>query len=397
MNKMVLLGFGFISFTMFAAFKTPDHGIQDFTTLFKKDTAITAPEASIAANSASASSQSDKSKASSDNNNNEAYRDLLANTGASSVARFSAFKLHPLAVNYVKDYQEENEERLQKMKSNQMAQFNMIDNILVRYSLPKELKYLAVIESDLSSNAVSWAGAVGPWQLMAQTGKLLGLKISRYHDERKNLYKSTNAAAKYLRDLYTEFNDWLLVIAAYNGGSAKVESAIRKSRSRNFWKLQYYLPAESRNHVKKYIATHYIMEGQGGITTTVTADINSQAAKKLRSDELANTRIQQIMGKYNSKVVAKALGMDWAQFNHLNPEFDRTVDITGYAMRLPVDKTDLFNSKKYDILNESVQALLTDSVSNEEAVNYPAEIQLPVAPVSQKSAAVIKKKKVVKK
>jgi len=396
MNKMVLLGFGFISFTLFAAFKAPDHGIQDFTTLIKKDTAITAPDAAIVANSASVPSQSDKSKASSDNNN-VAYEDLLANTGSSSVARFSAFKLHPLAVTYVKDYQEENEGRLQKMKSSQMAQFNMIDNILGRYSLPKELKYLAVIESDLSSDAVSWAGAVGPWQLMAETGKLLGLKISKYHDERKNLYKSTNAAAKYLRDLYSEFNDWLLVIAAYNGGSAKVESAIRKSRSRNFWKLQYYLPTESRNHVKKYIATHYIMEGQGGITTTVTADINSQLIKKLSADELANTRIQQIMGKYNSKVVAKELGMDWAQFNHLNPEFDRTVDITGYAMRLPVDKTDLFNSKKYDILNESVQALINDSVSNEEAVNYPAEIKLPVAPVSQKSAAIIKKKKVVKK
>ena len=395
MNKMVLLGFGFFSFTLFAAFKA-DNGNLDFPTLLKMDTVITATNAVVSANSASISTQNENSKLSAYNNGG-GYEDLLANAGSSSVARFSAFQLHPMAVNYVKDYQEENESRLQKMKTRQVAQFNMIDNILERYSLPKELKYLAVIESDLSSNAVSWAGAVGPWQLMSETGRLLGLKINKYHDDRKNLYKSTHAAAKYLRDLYSEFNDWLLVIAAYNGCSAKVESAIRKSHSRNFWKLQYYLPTESRNHVKKYIATHYIMEGQGGITTTVTADITKLSANAPTADELANTRIQQIIGKYNSKVIAKALGMDLAQFNRLNPEFDHNVDVTGYAMRLPIDKTDLFNSKKYDILNDSVQSLLLDSASNDEAAKYPAEIKLPSAPSTKGSLITNKKKKIVKK
>ncbi|PWT95073.1 MAG: lytic transglycosylase [Bacteroidetes bacterium] len=392
MNKMVLLGFGFFSFTLFAAFRA-DNGNLDFPTLLKMDTAITATSAVVPANSASISSQNENIQLSAYNNG----ADLLANAGTSTVARFSAFQLHPMAVSYVNDYKEENEERLQKMKTKQIAQFNLIDNILERYSLPKELKYLAVIESDLSSNAVSRVGAVGPWQLMSETGRLLGLKINKYNDERKNLYKSTHAAAKYLRDLYSEFNDWLLVIAAYNGGSAKVESAIRKSHSRNFWKLQRYLPTESRNHVKKYIATHYIMEGQGGITTTVTADIGKQKANALTEDELANTRIQQVMGKYNSKVVAKALGMDWNQFNRLNPEFDRNVDVTGYAMRLPIDKTDLFNSDKYDILNDSVQELLSDTASNDEVVKYPEEIKLPSAPATKETLITNKKKKVVKK
>ncbi len=102
---------------------------------------------------------------------------------------------------------------------------------------------------------------------MPATARILGLKVNRSHDERTDYFKSTHAAAKYLKDLYTEFGDWLLVIAAYNGGPGNVYSAIRKSGSRNFWNLQYYLPAESRTHVKKFIGTHYIFEGQGRVTT----------------------------------------------------------------------------------------------------------------------------------
>ena len=138
--------------------------------------------------------------------------------------------------------------------------------------MPLELKYLAVVESELNPKAVSRVGAVGPWQLMPATAKVLGLKITRKYDERKNLKKSTKAAALYLRDLYTQYGDWLLVLAAYNCGPRPVNSAIRRTGSRNFWKLQNHLPAESRDHVKKYIATHYYFEGKGGITTLTKAE-----------------------------------------------------------------------------------------------------------------------------
>ena len=320
---MVLLVFGCFSLAFLMAFRASGVSPKGLQSILGSDTVITANQQAVPASLLPSQLEGPEMNPGSLAINNEAPADLIVNGGTNSSTSYSAFKLHPMAVSYVRDYQEENEERLQKMKSTSVAQFNMIDKILTGYSLPKELKYLAVIESDLSSNAVSWAGAVGPWQLMAPTGKLLGLKINRYHDERKNLYKSTNAAAKYLRDLYDEFNDWLLVIAAYNSGSAKVESAIRRSRSRNFWKLQYYLPAESRNHVKKFIATHYIMEGQGGITTTVTADIGSMKLNKLTEEELTNTRVQLVTGKYKSTVVARKLGMDLAQFNRLNPDFDK--------------------------------------------------------------------------
>jgi len=150
-----------------------------------------------------------------------------------------------------------------------------MDSVFTRYHLPTELKYLAAVESELKATAVSRVGAVGPWQLMASTARDLSLKVKGNYDERKNYYKSTVAAAKYLRDLYNQFGDWLLVIASYNSGPGKVLTAIKKSGSRNFWVLQNYLPAETRGHVKRYIATHYYFEGYGSITTLTKAEVTA--------------------------------------------------------------------------------------------------------------------------
>ena len=376
MKKMVFLGFGCIIFTLFAAFRAPGEESLDLMARAQADTVITANELVAMAPLGSVAEKEDHKQIASVENN-ELYKNMLTNSASSAnFVSYTSFRLHPMAVSYVKNYQDDNELRLQKMKSTAMVQFRMIDNILSNYKLPKELKYLAVVESDLYSNAVSRVGAVGPWQLMLGTARQLGLKVNRYHDERKNLYKSTNAAAKYLRDLYGEFNDWLLVIAAYNVGSARVETAIRKSRSRNFWKLQNYLPAESRNHVKKFIATHYIMEGQAGITTTVTADIKAMKKNALTEAELANTILTPVSGRYSSVVIARALEMDPDQFNHFNPDFDKTVNVKGYDLRLPIDKTELFIEKKSDILNESVQALLNPTL-NQDMTKYPEGIKIP--------------------
>jgi membrane-bound lytic murein transglycosylase D len=151
----------------------------------------------------------------------------------------------------------------------------MMDSVFTLYHLPTELKYLAVIESELKATAVSHVGAVGPWQLMASTARDLSLKVKGKYDERKNYNKSTVAAAKYLRDLYNQFGDWLLVIASYNSGPGKVLTAIKKSGSHNFWVLQNYLPAETRGHVKRFIATHYYFEGYGSITTLTKTEVMS--------------------------------------------------------------------------------------------------------------------------
>jgi membrane-bound lytic murein transglycosylase D len=156
---------------------------------------------------------------------------------------------------FIKAYLKENDESLALIRQRSKRPFTIIDSVLGCYDLPAELKYLAVIESELKATAVSRVGARGPWQLMAVTARDLGLKVNGRSDERTNYYKSTKAAALYLRDLHREFGDWLLVLAAYNAGPVPVNRAIRLAHSRNFWALQRYLPAESRQHVKRFLAT----------------------------------------------------------------------------------------------------------------------------------------------
>lgn len=181
-------------------------------------------------------------------------------------------KLNRRGMLFVRKYIKTSSRCLVSVKSRSEVPFNIIDSVFTRYRLPVELKYLAVIESELITSATSHVGAKGPWQLMPGTAKILGLKVNRQCDERSNYYKSTIAAARYLRDLYALFDDWLLVLAAYNGGPKPVYHAISRSGSRNFWVLQGYLPAESREHVKKFIATHYYFEGRGSVTTLTKSE-----------------------------------------------------------------------------------------------------------------------------
>jgi membrane-bound lytic murein transglycosylase D len=292
-------------------------------------------------------------------------------------------RLNPRAVSFVEDYIEKNGESLNKMKGWAKPYFNMMDGIFIQHSLPRELKYLAVIESMLKPSSTSWAGAVGPWQFMPATAIRMGLKVNRYVDERKNYIKSTEAAARYLTELYEQFGDWLLVIAAYNSGPGHVLKAIRMSKSRNFWDIQYYLPAESRSHVKKFIGTHYIFEGQGGLTTLTRAESEdhygekgiSALNRKLSETEIAGSKEQRITGKYHSMIIAKNIVMDIAEFNRYNPDFDKTMasaDNT-YELRLPAEKMQSFNAHKYQILNESIQLMLTHAASIREVNSKSAK------------------------
>lgn len=282
-------------------------------------------------------------------------------------------RLNPRAKSFVEDYTKSHSKLLMNMNQTRLPYFNMMDEILVQHGLPVELKYLAVIESKLKSSAVSHVGAVGPWQFMAPTAKDYGLKISKSRDERKDYYKSTHAAAKYLKYLYNEFGDWLLVVAAYNSGPGYVYRAIKKSGSRNFWKLQPYLPEESRNHVKKFISTHYILEGKGGICTLTkeeaTEQIGSLAGyllnRNLSAAELDRARTTTISGKYRAVVIAKYVNMDMQEFNRYNPKFDKIMSgqENAYELKLPAEDMEKFVANKYPILNESVQLMLTEDAN----------------------------------
>jgi membrane-bound lytic murein transglycosylase D len=293
-------------------------------------------------------------------------------------------QVNPYAESYMQDYLNKHSKQLLGMKDWGLPYFNLIDNIFAQYGLPKELKYLAVIESNLSVGATSWVGASGPWQFMPYTAREYGLVVNPNFDERRDYIKSTHAAARYLLTLYKQMHDWLLVIAAYNGGPGRVNTAIRKTGNRNFWNLQYYLPEESRNHVKKFIATHYVMEAMegnassaafnAGMTTYNPGGESNFYDKKpvLTVAEMELAEKEMLSGRYNSVVIAKNIAMDIASFNRYNPGFDAQLAAEGqYEMVLPGDKMQSFLANKYTILNECVQILLGD---NEVPVNktvYP--------------------------
>jgi len=138
--------------------------------------------------------------------------------------------------------------------------FPLFEKEIHKRKLPEELKYVAVVESNLVPTATSSLGATGLWQFMSATGRMKGLKINSVIDERRDPVKSTSAALDYLTDLYCEFDDWTLAIAAYNCGPGNVRKAIRRGGSYNFWEIRRFLPRETQNYVPRIIAAMYLMQ-----------------------------------------------------------------------------------------------------------------------------------------
>ncbi|MDO6800980.1 LysM peptidoglycan-binding domain-containing protein [Wenyingzhuangia sp. 1_MG-2023] len=139
--------------------------------------------------------------------------------------------------------------------------FPFFEEQLANLEIPLEIKYLAIVESALKPKAKSRVGATGLWQFMYQTGKMFGLKVSSYVDERQDPVKSTKAACKYLEELYHSFNDWDLALAAYNSGPGNVSKAIRRSGNRtNYWNIRPFLPKETADYLPAFYATMYIFE-----------------------------------------------------------------------------------------------------------------------------------------
>ena len=287
---------------------------------------------------------------------------LFTNLLSTSANKSPGFAINAEAKFFVDDYIKKHTAYFNNMKVWGKPYFDLYDRILASNGIPVQLKYLSVIESSLSSSAVSWAGAVGPWQIMADVAREQGLRTGYYTDDRADYIKSTNAACRILKDLYAKYEDWLLVIAAYNTGAGNVNKAIAKAGSKNFWNIQYYLPLETRNHVKKFIATHYFFEGNGSIATVTGNEIKSTGAPKDTYFELAaNCTTVNLYGKYNSVVIANNLMMDITLFNQLNPDLDNVLSRGEiYPMRIPSDKVQLFQAKKMDILKQSVELLLNN-------------------------------------
>lgn len=228
----------------------------------------------------------------------------------------------------------------------------IFEEALDYYGLPLELKYLPVIESALEPKAKSPAGAVGLWQFMLATGKRYDLKVNSLIDERQDPYKSSWAAARYLRDLYKIYRDWNLVIAAYNCGPTNVNKAIHRANGvRDYWTIYPYLPSETRGYVPAFIAANYIMN--------YYCEHN---ICPMKTKIPITTDTVTIMRDLHMQQVAELCNIDVEAIQALNPQY-RTRLIPGSSgpmtLRLPTETLNTFIDLKDSVYNYRVDELLT--------------------------------------
>lgn len=244
----------------------------------------------------------------------------------------------------------------------------IFEEALEAYNLPLELKYLPVIESGLNPQATSYVGAGGLWQFMIGTGKRYGLEINSLVDERRDVIKSSYAAANYLSDLYRIFGDWHLAIAAYNCGPDKINKAIhRAGGSKDYWQIYPYLPQETRGYVPAFIAANYIMN--------YYCDHN---ICPMVADLPAKTDTVMVDRDIHFSQIAGVLGLDVNQLKELNPQYRRNI-VNGSsklsALRLPSTEVNKFIDKQEAIYAYNADELLNkrDEVEvNDDVPTYVA-------------------------
>jgi membrane-bound lytic murein transglycosylase D len=229
--------------------------------------------------------------------------------------------------------------------------FRLFEQVLDHNKLPLELKYLPVIESALNPIAISRAGAAGLWQFMSSTGKMYGLEINSLVDERMDPYKSTIAAARYLKDLYGIYGDWHLVIAAYNCGPGNVNKAVRRAGGKqDYWAVYPFLPAETRGYVPIFIAANYAM---------YYAHAHNICKAGIEFPKAVDTVM--IHKRIHFEQIAAIMDIPVEQIRHMNPQYRRSVipgDIKPYAVVLPMKLTGKFIDKFDEIVNYKADSLV---------------------------------------
>ena len=250
----------------------------------------------------------------------------------------------------------------------------IFEEALEMYQLPLELKYLPIIESALNPKAVSRVGATGLWQFMIGTGKQYGLQVNSLVDERRDPVKSSQAASRYMRDLYRIFGDWNLVIAAYNCGPENINKAIRRAQAANkgsmvnvkdYWHIYPYLPRETRGYVPAFIAANYIM--------TYYSQHNICPMKTRLP---AKTDTVMVDRNIHLEQIAEVMGLDIDLLRSLNPMYRRDI-IPGASepspVRLPQTEVSRFIDLQDSIYNHRSNELLnkrTEVEINDDAPTY---------------------------
>ena len=251
--------------------------------------------------------------------------------------------------------------------------FPMFEEQLDRYGLPLEMKYLAIVESALDPRAVSRVGATGLWQFMFSTGKMFGLDVNSYVDERSDPTMATEAASKYLFSLYNSLEDWDLALAAYNSGPGNVAKAIRRSGGkRNYWNIRTHLPRETAGYVPAFLATMYIFEyadelgfKSAGPQVPYVATDTIRVKKMITFDQ-----------------IAEITSIPKAEIEYLNPSYKLgiipVIKDENYVLRLPIDEIGKFVANEEAIYAYAEKKLNEREKPLDEVVNQPGRIRYRV-------------------
>jgi membrane-bound lytic murein transglycosylase D len=223
----------------------------------------------------------------------------------------------------------------------------MMRQVFADHGLPRDLAYLAMVESGFNERAYSWAHAVGPWQFIETTGKGYGLTIDWWYDERRDFEKSTHAAARFLKDLHQRFKgDWYLAVAAYNAGGGKLNRAINKYGSRDFWTLSRgsFLQQETKNYIPKLLAV-----------LTIAKQPEKYGFTDLDYLEPYQFEVVALPSETDLEVVARLSDTDYETIKTLNPELKRWCTppgVKGYEIRIPTGSREEF-VKRYSVMDAS--------------------------------------------
>ena len=251
---------------------------------------------------------------------------------------------NPSLERIIKSYLKHRQKSLAELMAKAKYYFPMFEEHLDKYDLPLEIKYLAIVESALRPRARSRVGASGLWQFMYYTGKQFGLDVSSYVDERHDPLKATEAACKYLSNLYGIFGDWDLALAAYNSGPGNVSKAIRRSGgNKNYWNIRHYLPRETAGYLPAFYATYYILE----YADKHNIDVTKNYIQNFETDTIHVKR------QLTFEQINKVLDTDDELLEFLNPQYKLNiipfVKGENYTLRLPKDLLGKFVSNEEQI------------------------------------------------
>ncbi|RXG17931.1 membrane-bound lytic murein transglycosylase D [Leeuwenhoekiella aestuarii] len=276
---------------------------------------------------------------------------------------------NPSLENVIKGYLKRHKPTLERLMGLSQFYFPGFEETLDKHNMPLELKYLAIVESALRPRAKSRVGATGMWQFMFNTGKLYGLDVSSYVDERMDPILSTEAAAQYLSKLYEIFDDWDLALASYNSGPGNVSKAIRRSGGRtNYWNIRHHLPRETAGYIPAFLATMYIFEyaDEHGYHPA-QPDVNYFETDTIRVKETIT--LQQ---------VSAYTGVSLDEIQFLNPAYKLDVipylEDKKYYLRLPITAIGPFVANEENIYNTAKKELERDEKTLPQYLEVPSSV-----------------------